>query len=42
MPYSQANPRLEIDAATSEIAMDGTPLPSVPTPLPLNRRYLLL
>jgi urease subunit alpha len=43
MLYNQANPTLQIDPSSSEIVIDGAPLPDVPTsPLPLNRRYLLL
>jgi urease subunit alpha len=43
MLYNQANPRLEIDPLTSEIAINGAPMPDMPTsPLPLNRRYMLL
>jgi len=43
MLYNRANPTLRIDPATSEIEIDGAPLPSVPTSeLPLNRRYMLL
>jgi urease subunit alpha len=43
MLYNQANPLLKIDPSSSEIVIDGAPLPEVPTsPLPLNRRYLLL
>ena len=43
MLYNRANPHLDIDPATSDILVDGAPVPTVPTnPLPLNRRYLLL
>lgn len=43
MLYNQANPLLQIDPGTSEIQIDGTPMPTVPTSaLPLNRRYMLL
>ncbi len=43
MLYNQANHRLDIDPGTSEIAIDGQPLPPLPTDaLPLNRRDLLL
>ncbi len=43
MLYNKANPILRIDPSTSEISIDGAPLPAVPTSeLPLNRRYLLL
>jgi urease alpha subunit len=43
MLYNQANPRIDIDPHTAEIAIDGRPLPPLPTAdLPLNRRYFLL
>jgi urease subunit alpha len=43
MLFNRANPHLDIDPATSDIVVDGMPMPVVPTsPLPLNRRYLLL
>ncbi|MGE3267980.1 MAG: urease subunit alpha [Chloroflexota bacterium] len=43
MLYNQSNPLLKIDPGTSEIEIDGAPMPPVPTSaLPLNRRYLLL
>jgi urease subunit alpha len=43
MLYNQANPRIEIDPRTAEVAIDGRPLPPLPTDdLPLNRRYFLL
>jgi urease subunit alpha len=43
MLYNQANPRIEIDPRTAEIAIDGTALPPLPADdLPLNRRYFLL
>jgi urease subunit alpha len=43
MLYNQSNPVLQIDPRTSEIEIDGTPMPTVPTSaLPLNRRYMLL
>lgn len=42
MLFNQANPKIAIDPATAEIAIDGRPLPSIPTDeLPLNRRYVL-
>jgi urease subunit alpha len=42
MLFNQANPRIAIDPATAEIAIDGRPLPPIPTDeLPLNRRYIL-
>lgn len=43
MLYNQHNPRIEIDPRTAEIAIEGQPLPQLPTTdLPLNRRYFLL
>ncbi|MCC6193630.1 MAG: urease subunit alpha [Burkholderiales bacterium] len=43
MLYNQANPRIDIDPRTAEIAIDGQPLPPLPDDdLPLNRRYFLL
>lgn len=43
MLYNQANPRIEIDPRTAEVAIDGRPLPPLPADdLPLNRRYFLL
>ena len=43
MLYNQANPRIEIDPQTAEIAIDGRPLPPLPTEdVPLNRSYFLL
>jgi urease subunit alpha len=43
MLYNQANPRIEIDAATAAITIDGQPLPPLPDDdLPLNRRYFLM
>jgi urease subunit alpha len=43
MLYNSANPRIEIDAGSAEIQIDGAPLPAIPTgDLPLNRRYLFL
>lgn len=42
MLFNQANPQIAIDPATAEIAIDGRPLPPIPTDeLPLNRRYIL-
>jgi urease alpha subunit len=41
MIYSQANPAIVIDPASAEVTIDGEVLPSLPTDLPLNRRYLL-
>ncbi|MGQ4809232.1 Urease subunit alpha [Candidatus Entotheonellaceae bacterium PAL068K] len=43
MLYNQANPQIAIDPQTAEIAINGQPLPPLPTAdLPLNRRYFLL
>jgi urease subunit alpha len=43
MLYNGANPRVEIDPRTAEVAIDGAPLPPLPdADLPLNRRYFLL
>jgi urease subunit alpha len=43
MLYNQHNPRIDIDPRTAEIAIEGQPLPPLPTDdLPLNRRYFLL
>ncbi len=43
MLYNQANPRIEVDPGTAEIAIDGQPLPALPTEdVPLNRRYFLM
>lgn len=43
MLYNYANPRIEIDPQTAEIAIDGRPLPPLPTEdVPLNRNYFLL
>jgi urease subunit alpha len=43
MLHNQANPKIEVDPKTAEIAIDGQPLPPLPTEdLPLNRRYFLL
>jgi urease subunit alpha len=43
MLYNRANPRIEIDPRTAEVAIDGQPLPPLPADdLPLNRRYFLL
>lgn len=43
MLYNQASPRVEVDPRTAAIAIDGQPLPALPTDdVPLSRRYLLL
>jgi hypothetical protein len=31
MLFNQANPQIAIDPATAEIAIDGRPLPALPT-----------
>jgi urease alpha subunit len=43
MLYNQTNPRIDIHPSTAEIAINGQPLPPLPSDdLPLNRRYFLL